>query len=74
MPTDFLDNNIHVGDWIIYAWRRGSQLGLRRAQVNKIIPICSPVPVENAFRLVCQQGDRTVIIQRLDNVIVRYVH
>jgi len=34
--TDFLNRTIRPGDTIVYAWRRGSQMGLRLLNVTQV--------------------------------------
>jgi len=37
-PTDFLDREICHGDLIVYPWRRGSQMGLKKLTVTELTP------------------------------------
>jgi hypothetical protein len=35
-PTDFLGREIRPGDTIVYSWRRGSAMGLKRLIVTQV--------------------------------------
>jgi hypothetical protein len=37
-PTDFLGREIRPGDLIVYPWRRGSQMGLNKLNVQMVTP------------------------------------
>jgi hypothetical protein len=37
-PKDFLGREIHPGDLVVYAWRRGSALGLNKLSVQQATP------------------------------------
>ena len=39
-PTDFLGREIRPGDMIVYPWRRGSAMGLKRLVVTQVTAEC----------------------------------
>jgi len=37
-PTDYLGREIRPGDLIVYPWRRGSTMGLKKLSVQRVTP------------------------------------
>lgn len=68
MKIDFTGRDIRVGDTVAYAWRRGSQLALKRAVVLAIEDTTDgPVIVGFDPRSIAQ---RRVRIKNLANCVV----
>lgn len=37
-PTDYMGREIRPGDFVVYPWRRGSQMGLNQLNVQLVTP------------------------------------
>jgi hypothetical protein len=35
-PTDYMNQEIHAGDLVVYPWRRGSAMGLHTLSVQQV--------------------------------------
>lgn len=59
--TDFLGRPIHAGDTVVYAWRRGSMLGLKQLRVTQVL--------DAAIGGYASDG-RSITLKNLKNVVV----
>jgi len=60
---DFLGSPIEVGDTIVYAWRRGSTMGLRKVPVIAVLSNCIHVQVEGETRTL-KTSANIVVLQK----------
>ena len=66
-PTDFLGREIRPGDLIVYPWRKGSQMGLRKITAMQVTPqyvsgyssFGNPVRVRNLKNVVVVERPQT---------------
>ena len=66
-PTDFLGRAIRPGDLIVYPWRKGSAMGLRKMTALQVTPeyvggsssLGNPVKVRNLKNIVVVERPQT---------------
>ena len=66
-PTDFLGREIRPGDLVVYPWRKGSEMGLRKMTALQVTPeyiggysnFGNPVRVRNLKTIVVVERQQT---------------
>jgi len=58
---DFLGKEFQTGDTIVYAWRRGTKMGLRKATVTSVLPSRLNISVDGDNRILHNVANAVII-------------